>query len=289
MILYMKEPLPVTMKNMILLDDAETGGLVLVSKATYDQALLLWGRFDGNPNNLMRFAQSWGDVWKSVPWILPAMKWVSHNAPEPLNMLAPVLQLLTKNTTITEEDLNPEFIYGLLHSLSQAADLNAIFLIPAEARAKIDIPTSILLSYKASWDDILQPLMAKVVYKHVVIDEDGDDNDEEDAPKRSKKSKKAKEPVPEEDKDDEVDGDDDDDDDDEEEDDDFFADLFKAARQEVQQESAESGTAPTSAPVASQPASQPASVPVQDDSLVADERAAEIAESNAVLNEFDMD
>ena len=44
MILYRKEPYPIQMKNVMLLDDTKSGGVVYVNKNTYDQALLLSGR-----------------------------------------------------------------------------------------------------------------------------------------------------------------------------------------------------------------------------------------------------
>ena len=278
MILYMKEPIPIMMKNLMLLDDVETGGLVFVSKVTYDQALLLWGRFEGDPNKLMQFTKSARDEWKDVPWILAAMKWVAHNAPEPLNMLAPTLKLLYKNTTIKEEDLNPEFIYGILHALSQAIDLNAVFLQPAEIRAQVSIPTSILLNYKASWDDILAPLKTNVVMAAF------EDDDEEDERPVKKKKKAKKQEVVEEDDDEDEESDSDSDDDD----DDFWGAIFAQASAEVEAKNAAAGV-PTPAVVPLSTPTSYSSASDDNDSLLEDEREAEVQETNEVLNEFDME
>lgn len=288
MILYMESPIPVMMQNLILLDEPTTNGYIYVSKATYDQALLLWGRFEGDVNGLMRFTQNDPADWKDVPWITPAMKWIKENAPEPLNMLAPVFKMMSNLKSINMDDLNPKLIYGLLHIMSQTIDFNATYLAPTGLRTQVKVPVGILMSFEKSWEGLIAPLKENLLKQLVDIADDEED-DEEEHPKRKKvKKKKVSRYVEEDDEEEEDETDDADEDEDESEDEEddlnsrfanIFADAAKQADEDMKQQSDSNTESNTSY-------SAPASEPDPDDDSI-DKKTDEAAEASAVLNEFD--
>ena len=168
MILYRKEPYPLQMKNIILLDDYSTGGVVYVSKVTYEQAVVLFDRQEGDVNNLMRFFNQDGDVaWKSVPGLKELMGAFKDSAPEPLNILAPFLRMLGKNKGLDLTDAPIEKAYGILHQISNMIDFNAITLVPASVRTPISIPNILLNSYQQSWDNICTSLEEQVAMSYI--------------------------------------------------------------------------------------------------------------------------
>lgn len=164
MILYRKEPYPLQMKNIMLLDDAKSGGVVYVSKTTYDQALMLHSRFDGNVQRVIDTLKSKKtEAYIAIPGLPNTINAMGKTMPEPLNILAPFLMLCTQNQGIEWNENNREFAYGILHQYSQLIDFNAMTLVPAEVRANVTIPTALLKQYQVSWDDICSTLEDKVV------------------------------------------------------------------------------------------------------------------------------
>ena len=163
MILYKKEPVPMLMHNIMMLDDSSTGGVVYVSKATYDQALMLWSRFEGDVNALFKFIKVPKETWKEIPGLFDSMKKLKDILPEPINMLVPFLKLLYDNKGLDFTDAPIEFIYGVLHQMSQLLDFNSVTLVPMEVSAKISIPTVLLKGYEQSWEDICETLDDKAV------------------------------------------------------------------------------------------------------------------------------
>ena len=57
-----------------MLDDISTGGVVYVDKLTYDQAVMLYGRHEGDVNAVMRVIKPADDSWKDVPGLYELMK-----------------------------------------------------------------------------------------------------------------------------------------------------------------------------------------------------------------------
>ena len=164
MILYKKEPFPLQMKNIMLLDDAKSGGVVYVSKTTYDQALMLHSRFDGNVQRVIDTLKSKKtEAYIAIPGLPNTINAMGKTMPEPLNILAPFLMLCTQNQGIEWNENDREFAYGILHQYSQLIDFNAMTLVPAEVRANVTIPTALLKQYQVSWDDICSTLEDKVV------------------------------------------------------------------------------------------------------------------------------
>lgn len=164
MILYRKEPYPLQMKNIMLLDDVKSGGVVYVNKATYDQALMLHSRFDGNVQRVADTIKSKKtEVYITIPNLPKVIETMGKTMPEPLNILAPFLMLCANNAGIEWDVEDREMVYGILHQYSQLIDFNAMTLVPAEVRANVQFPTSLLKQYKVSWEDLCSTLEDKVV------------------------------------------------------------------------------------------------------------------------------
>lgn len=164
MILYRKEPYPLQMKNIMLLDDVKSGGVVYVNKATYDQALMLHSRFDGNVQRVADTIKSKKtEVYITIPNLPKVIETMGKTMPEPLNILAPFLMLCANNTGIEWNVEDREMVYGILHQYSQLIDFNAMTLVPAEVRANVQFPTSLLKQYKVSWEDLCSTLEDNVV------------------------------------------------------------------------------------------------------------------------------
>ena len=163
MILYRKEPYPLQMKNIILLDSKD-GGVVYVNKSTYDQALLMHSRFDGDLQRVLSALKcKTNEGYVVIVELKELVNNMYNTMPEPLNILAPFLIFCTANQGIEWDRHNYEMGYGILHQMSLATDFNAMTLIPAEARANISLPTVILMQYKRTWDDLCTGLTDYVV------------------------------------------------------------------------------------------------------------------------------
>lgn len=164
MILYRKEPIPLQMRNIMLLDDDKTGGIVYVNKQTYDQALLLYGRFDGDPNRVINILKGKGtETYILNVELRGLVDNMMKNMPSPLNMLAPFIIMATQNKNIEWKADNALMGYGILHQYSQLIDFNATTLVPAEVRINISLPTVILRQYEISWNELCSTLKDRVV------------------------------------------------------------------------------------------------------------------------------
>ena len=164
MILYSKEPLSIKMKNIMMLDDIKTGGVVYVSKQTYDQALLLFSRFDNNKDRLLNAVASNvnSDFYKNEN-LVKYMNDFFENAPKPINALAVFLINAAKHTNIEWNLDNVEIGYGILHMMSRMVDFNAMTLVSRDVRASLDAPAIVLMSYKESWENLLSTLEDYIV------------------------------------------------------------------------------------------------------------------------------
>ena len=275
MIIYRKEPYPLQMKNIMLLDEEITGGIVYVNKATYDQALLLYGRFDGNPQRVLDIIKGKGtDSYICMPELSGLVNLMCQKMPEPLNMIAPFLIYATPNSGIVWKADDVELGYGILHQLSQLIDFNATTLVPKEIRQQITLPTAILLQYKTSWSELCSTLEDKVVEvkgvkkKKVVIEEE-EEEEEESVKKTTKKSPAKKEPEPVEEEDEDED----------EEDDGIDWDALNAKLEAIRNE-------PSAVSVPATPTPASAHTGTLASTVVTSE--SDKAGANAVLNDFDV-
>ncbi len=254
MILYSEHPVDIMMKNIMLLDDDSTGGVVYVNKATYDEAIILKSRFDGNGGAILKFVIP----DKCKPECKDAAIRFMKTATPVLRPVGPMLTLLSSNDGIDWENATIVDMYGYLHMMSQMVDFNAIAAVPKEVRAKVDIPTSLIKGYQESWNALTQTLKDIMVVPegmvliskeeldkrlampvlHSYVPEDDEDEDKEYVRERvPKKKKKAKKVVEVEDEDEDEDEKDDSSEpgfeangDDISVDDDFFASMFASTQ-----------------------------------------------------------
>ena len=168
MIIYRKEPYPLQMRNIMLLDDNSTGGVVYVSKATYDQALLLHGRFDGNPQRVLDTIKGKGtEVYVFNNPLKELVEKACKEFPEPINMVAPFLIYATSNQNIDWTKADMVTAYGIVHQLSQLIDFNATTLVPKEIRMQLSLPTAILMQYETSWNELCSTLEERLALVNV--------------------------------------------------------------------------------------------------------------------------
>lgn len=274
MILYKKEPYPLQMKNIMLIDDPSTNGCLYLSKQTYDQAIILSSRLDNNPERVLSMLIGTKFLnYGSVPGLSNAIKEAMAKMPSPINCLAPFLLYCMDNQGLDWENMDITVMYGILHQFSQLVDFNAITLVPAEVRANITLPTAIIMQYEASWDDLCSSLKDRVV---MTAKENKVERSEVTEPTSKKTATKVDESV--------VDADEDDDD----EEDNIDWDALQAKLKAIREAPAENGkvsdstpapAAPT--PVVAQPVTPAAPV---NNSLV--QAKSEAAEANKVLDEF---
>lgn len=167
MILYRKEPYPIQMRNVMLLDDVKSGGIVYVNKTTYDQAITLAGRLDGDPKRVLDIIRTpKNEAYRVTIGLKDLVADMMASMPKPLNMLAPFLIFCVQNQGIEWKSDDREFAYGILHQFSQMFDFNAITLVPTEVRNNINLPTAILKEYQTSWDDLCMTLKDVVVVSY---------------------------------------------------------------------------------------------------------------------------
>lgn len=275
MILYKKEPYPLQMKNIMLIDDPSTNGCLYLSKQTYEQAIILSSRLDNNPERVLSMLIGTKFLnYGSVPGLSNAIKEAMSKMPSPINCLAPFLLYCMDNQGLDWENMDITMMYGILHQFSQLVDFNAITLVPAEVRANITLPTAIITQYEASWDDLCSSLKDRVV---MTAKENKVERSEVTEPTSKKTATKVDESV--------VDADEDDDD----EEDDIDWDALQAKLKAIREAPAENGKvpnstpapAPTPTPVVAQPVTPVAPV---NNSLV--QAKSEAAEANKVLDEF---
>lgn len=152
------------MKNVMLLDDVKSGGVVYVSKNTYDQAILLSGRLDGDPRRVLDILRSpKTEAYRATLGLKGLVENMISSMPKPINMLAPFLIFCVQNVGMEWDADNRELAYGILHQYSQMVDFNGMTLVPVEVRNNLVITTTILMNYQASWDDICSSLKDNVV------------------------------------------------------------------------------------------------------------------------------
>lgn len=150
------------MKNIILLDEGNYDGCLYVSKETYDQAILLWGRLDGDADRVESMLLTPAMKYNNASAMKDLVDDLKATMPAPLNMLAPFLMYAVESG-ITIKDGDYKKAYGILHMYSQLIDFNAMTLVPAEVRLAVKLPVSVLNNYESSWDDICSTLEEKVV------------------------------------------------------------------------------------------------------------------------------
>lgn len=147
MILYKERLSSIIQENCIMLELKDRKAYVYLTKATYDQALLLSDRYNGELPYLSKVIL--GTYDKISADDMAAIQYFFEKAPEPLNILAPFLGLC--KSMQLQKDM--KLLCGILHMMSMAIDFNAFTLVPEEVRADCKFTRSMLNSYEQSWKD----------------------------------------------------------------------------------------------------------------------------------------
>ena len=167
MIIYRKKPFKPNMKNIIMLDAGMTDGYIYVSKDTYEQAVAIAVTFSKDHERIERALGKTIDGWKITPGIFTVFRKISEGLPEPINMLSTFIGLATDAGIEWKADATPEemceLACGVLHTISQFADFYAMTLVPADQRAKLDIPKHVYKGYHESWETLINDLESHVV------------------------------------------------------------------------------------------------------------------------------
>lgn len=130
---------------MLEVEESVEKGVVYLSKSTYDQALLLFDRMEGELSYLKKALI--GTSAKHSE----AIDYFYNSAPEPLNILAPYLGLIRDDVEL-ETDIRS--LCGALHMMSMIIDFNEFAKVPAEVRANVDFSKSTVRKYEQSWKDM---------------------------------------------------------------------------------------------------------------------------------------
>lgn len=280
MIIYRKEPYPLQMRNIMLLDDNSTGGVVYVSKATYDQALLLHGRFDGNPQRVLDTIKGKGtEVYVFNNPLKELVEKACKEFPEPLNMVAPFLIYATSNQNIDWAKADMVTAYGIVHQLSQLIDFNATTLVPKEIRMQLSLPTAILMQYETSWNELCSTLEERVALVNVasttVVEKKAEPAKKAEHAISVPKAEPTKEPEEEEEEDDGIDW-----------------DALNAKLNAIKEAPADNGKVPepTSSPVSIPKPTPAVSIPTATPTvnIPTPTSSNDAKQANEVLDEFDV-
>jgi hypothetical protein len=126
--------------NIITLE-GEGGGFFYVHRTVYDQAVILTDLFGASPDSLRQLIM--GETKQ------PAVEFYLKNAPEPINILGPFIDLVTGNGTI---DSDLEEISGVLHVMSMCINFRKILKVDAKLRQSVRFSLSIKGEYQILWD-----------------------------------------------------------------------------------------------------------------------------------------
>lgn len=143
MILYKTKPLSIAQENTIMLETDDGSAFIYLSKSTYDQALLLSDRFEGELSYLKKTVLG-GEGTND-----DAIIYFFENAPEPINILAPYIGLI-------KVDLPSELreLCGALHMISMSIDFNEFTKVPADVRKEVSFTKNTIRRFEQSWRDI---------------------------------------------------------------------------------------------------------------------------------------
>jgi hypothetical protein len=138
MLVYSRTRVVPAAVNIIVLE--KDGAYYYVHRNVYDQAVILSDQYGTNPQ-LMR--DLIGGETKQ-----PACEFYMNNAPEPINILGPFLDLVTKEEIAS--DL--EEISGVLHVMSMCVNFRMLFKVDTRLRQSVRFSISIRNEYEMLWD-----------------------------------------------------------------------------------------------------------------------------------------
>lgn len=139
-------------ENCIMLE-VEGLGFVYLSKDTFEQALLIDDRFEGQLDFVL------SRLTKNINHE-DAIDYFYEKAPEPLNILAPFLTLVKEEVELKNDF---ELLCGALHQMSTAVNFKQILLVPPEVRINLDFGWNYIRKYKNNWDSMEMKLTVSEV------------------------------------------------------------------------------------------------------------------------------
>lgn len=128
------------------------GGFIYLSRNVYDQAVILNDRFEDD-YTIIRNMLGISDLQNA------AIEYFGEVAPEPLNILAPFLGLVTD--VELEQDI--EELCGVLHQMAATINFCSFIHVPKEVRADVSFTGNFIRKYKDSWDSIETKLIVTEV------------------------------------------------------------------------------------------------------------------------------
>lgn len=128
------------------------GGFIYLSRNVYDQAVILNDRFEDD-YTIIRNMLGISDLQNA------AIEYFGEVAPEPLNILAPFLGLVTD--VELEQDI--EELCGVLHQMAATINFCSFIRVPKEVRADVSFTDNFIRKYKDSWDSIETKLIVTEV------------------------------------------------------------------------------------------------------------------------------
>lgn len=187
-------------KHFVCLQDNETGADIYVSLDTYNQCIRIAKEYEDDPE--VYLDKAFGLSLDTEGFDLVIRRFMSE-APYPLNMLIPYVNILNENNPkiMTDYTLKPgkslQDIYGYLHVLSQMIDFEKYTMFEEKHRQDIKASDFMYLNYEVSWKEFIardamrvevayqQPIVQVPVNSHpeqaVIVDHTiGSENDEQE-------------------------------------------------------------------------------------------------------------
>ena len=150
MILFRVEKTNIAQENCMMLE--VDGGFIYLSRDVYDQAVILNDRFESD-YTIIQNKLGANDLQNA------AIEYFGEVAPEPLNILAPYLGLVTD--VELEQDI--EELCGVLHQMATTINFCSFISVPKEVRANVSFTGNFIQKYKDSWNSIETKLIVTEV------------------------------------------------------------------------------------------------------------------------------
>lgn len=161
-------------KYFVCLQDNETGADIYVSLDTYNQCIRIAKEYDDDPE--VYLDKAFGLSLDTEGFDLVIRRFMSE-APYPLNMLMPYVNILNENNPkiMTDYTLKPgkslQDIYGYLHVLSQMIDFEKYTMFEEKHRQDIKASDFMYLNYEVSWKEFIarDAMRVEVAYQQPIV------------------------------------------------------------------------------------------------------------------------
>ena len=171
-------------KHFVCLQDNETGADIYVSLDTYNQCIRIAKEYDDDPE--VYLDKAFGLSLDTEGFDLVIRRFMSE-APYPLNMLMPYVNILNENNPkiMTDYTLKPgkslQDIYGYLHVLSQMIDFEKYTMFEEKHRQDIKASDFMYLNYEVSWKEFTarDAMRVEVAYQQPIVQVPADSHPEQ--------------------------------------------------------------------------------------------------------------